>query len=263
MSSTSTLRRFVHAPAPIAVALCITLWGATAFALSGAPASRIDLASRRGPSYARDSGRFRPVTLGLLGELLGEAPVDGLVPPLDTAPTSRSPLFDDPAGEPPPDASQPTPRAELLAFLEADRASAAPGDQITYTIRVRNVGEVEAINIALESHVPSGTTLVTGTDCQGESVAVTPPGQSEPSPRDDKDVVCVDVGPVFSPDVPGEHDILYVISHLAKGESDSRSFVVRVDRTGTRGATIYNHGHVHADNHPLPINTNVVEVQIT
>ncbi len=70
-----------------------------------------------------------------------EEPVeDGPTPPLDTEPVIGPP--------------------DMNVYKTADKLTAIPGDQITYTISYENVGYGDANNVVIQDTIPAGTTYV-------------------------------------------------------------------------------------------------------
>ncbi|MBI4729692.1 MAG: DUF11 domain-containing protein [Acidobacteria bacterium] len=246
----TALRRAAHGPGAIVAGLCVTLWAATTFALGTPVAARIDLTSRRGPSYAKDSIAFRPLQLALLADLLGETA--GLLTPGASAlpPAGGTRHEERPEQPPPPD------RPVLVLDMTSDKKTVSRGDEVTYTIRVSNVGRVAADRVVLTSHIPQWTVLVSGTACHGEVARV------DPSPSPGRDALCLNVDRIVAPDAPTPQDEHAVYRTVPPGGWEDLAFTVRVDRSAPRGTVIRNRAHASADNHPTTVYSNEVEVTV-
>ena len=63
------------------------------------------------------------------------------------------------------------PRADLFVSQSANKTSVKPGDLLTYTVRVRNLGPETAPNVVVTDVLPSGTTFVSATHAKGTHTA--------------------------------------------------------------------------------------------
>lgn len=161
----------------LAVALAATL-GSMALAVRG-PGPRalgLEAAVGGGASYLEPGGssRFAPLSPAILSDLFGAGSLARLLGPSGPAGTgalgadATSPGH--PAGDGPSDdpSSGPLPEeitrrlpsdSDLRVFMTADRSSASPGEEILYTITVRNVGKKDFRgDFHVEAHIPFGTT---------------------------------------------------------------------------------------------------------
>lgn len=122
---------------------------------------------------------------------------------------------------------------ELLVTMQVDRLVVEPGGLVTYWARVDNVGDADAQNVRLLSHLPPRTTAAS-VQC--------PEGIIEP----DGDVC-------FQPQIPtpgvgdDTHQVVHSRSPLAAGEGFTLTFAVRVDGDALPGTRLSNHAHASAD----------------
>lgn len=173
----------------LAVALAATL-GSMALAVRGPGPRALGLeAAVGGASYLEPGGssRFAPLSPAILSDLFGAGSLARLLGP--SGPAGTGALGADrtsaghPAGDRPPDdpSSGPLPAeitrrlpsdSDLRVFMTADRSRASAGEEILYTITVRNVGEKDFRgSFDVEAHIPFGTMWAGNeTRCQaGES----------------------------------------------------------------------------------------------
>lgn len=229
----------------VACALTATLWASVGIALGAPTETALDLESWRGSDYASDGAAQAPVSADLLGDLYaGKVPQD-LLPALDPTVGLSPPALDTDEGgvvtpieEEEREIVPPPPGPSLRLKFRADRKRARPGEEITYTVHVENVGRATARNALVQSHVPEGTTLVTGTDCDGNAVQIQPGGDDAP--------VCLNVQP---PAPNPEGHITYFYASIPAGGSEVWTFRVRVNDVEP-GTPIVNHAHASADGLP-------------
>lgn len=118
---------------------------------------------------------------------------------------------------------------DILVTMQVDRLVVEPGEVVTYSVRVDNVGDADSPHVGVTAHLPEHTSA--GTEhC--------PDGTVEP----DGDV-CV------HPEVPtpgaGDraHQVVHSRSPLAAGDGFTLTFSVRVDDATLLGTVLDNHAH--------------------
>lgn len=128
------------------------------------------------------------------------------------------------------------PGAKLTVSMVVDKVAARRGDIIRYQVRVENVGDGVALDVEVDSHIPSQTTATTD---------ACPEGTFEP----DGDIC-------FQPSVPtpGLGDSVHQVHHgfglLGPGEGFSLQFAVRVNDDAVIGSHLPNHAHATATLEP-------------
>lgn len=128
-----------------------------------------------------------------------------------------------------------TAEPDLRIEMSADRATASPGDTITYTIRIANVGKGTARDLRILSHIPEYTTWIQDESC-GDAVNF---GENPNSPYGYSVWVC---GPP-SPG-PGEHGVeATTYDRFPPGRTDTLVFKVVVNPDAPQGVILRNHAH--------------------
>ena len=144
---------------------------------------------------------------------------------------------------------------EFHASMASDRQTAEPGDQIVYTVTVRNVGEGDFIrgSFEIESHWPLGTTSYDQPCANGQYVD---PDDPEGCPEGLK--VPFPAPGTGSEQLEGNHEPPCTQEYgpcffragnftLLSGDSVSWSFAVTVNQGTPPGAEIVNHAHAVAN----------------
>jgi len=212
-----TLRSLGAGPG-IALLLAVVLWAATAAALGPAPAKPFAAATAPVESYTSVAAHFAPVTVSSdltsarrVAEVAsGDRPIAPTAPtPVEVAPT--------PTGQS---------GAALAVWITASKGTVHPGDNVTYTVEVRNVGGADATNLVAEAHVPAGTSMGES-GCLG-GVSGTCSGTSRQAD-------------------PYEH-ISHTFGTIHAGLGAAWRFTVTVDLSTPVGTKITNHAHAHANN---------------
>lgn len=183
----------------------------------------------------------------VLGEGLGAFLGPGASPSHPGALALRTPAGEDAPGEVGPGPS-PTTTTTLLGPIEpplprfsrlgvamaADRTTVRPGEHVTYTIRVRNVGTGEFRGeLQVESHHPFWTTDSTtpcgelGVEPDPDHPCVNPPAPVPGSPTDDVHTARFSFG-----------------GPIARGDELTFSFRVRVNPGTPENTRIENHAHL-------------------
>lgn len=136
--------------------------------------------------------------------------------------------------------------------MTADRRDVRPGEDITYTVTVTNIGtDVFRGDIALESHIPFRTSAGRSPECAEEWIG--PLGKA---------CRTVEVPVVGTPSGTIHEISTHAVNlTLAPSQSWTYSFTVTVDRTAVRGERILNHTHIRAAT-DVPVDTEPVEVTI-
>lgn len=138
------------------------------------------------------------------------------------------------------------------ASMSSDTAEARPGDEVQYTVIVRNVGELALVDIDVRSHVPAHTARVLdGRECGGSPVAIDPDRSEGP-------LLCVESGVV--PVSPDTH-LLRRVGRLEPGASDVWTIVVRIDPATPPGTIIRNHAHAQTVD-GLAVDAPAVEIKV-
>lgn len=222
--------RSLRTTSGILVPLVLALGGATAVALAPASSETFAVAAAPSENYVLARATFAPVS------------ASGLV---TAAETSRS------ASEPgaiaaQPDASTPeqtiAPQAVLTVRMSADREEARPGQKITYTVVVGNVGTGDASTVTAESHVPAGTTM-------GEGGCISSGGTA--------------TSPCFPVEGPGDGDssaehMSHTFGALRPGEVAVWRFTVTVNLDTPVNRVIKNHAHAQATDVALVTSDEVI-----
>lgn len=221
-------------------------------------------------SFRRDqaTSAFKPLSVSLVTEVLGVHAANLLDEEADDA--LHAPRWqghaggDDPSGRPTPPVDGTDRRhipasvlPEVTIRMIADRATAAPGETIVYTVSLTNASEQVAPEVQAFSHTPQGTEYVPDALCRGETLSMEEDrgfaGGTKP---------CVDPGP-HAPHLTTdlEHDLQVGWGHVKPGETVTWRFAVRVRAELPPGTLVTNHAHATSGSERWNSETITVEVR--